>query len=118
MLAQVIRSGEYLHSTDEQDKRFVREPNLIEHETARFWEDADFAGWKAVHIDGESETKKGPPYLYKNDMSMERTPPVAYFLNLCNMDWRWPTLMDGAEVSFLRKGADPLCGLFKDEVNN
>lgn len=87
-------------------------------ETARFWEDADFAGWKAVHIDGESETKKGPPYLYKNDMSMERTPPVAYFLNLCNMDWRWPTLMDGAEVSFLRKGADPLCGLFKDEVNN
>lgn len=87
-------------------------------ETARFWEAANFASWKAVQVNGESETKKGPPYLCKNDMSMERHPPVAYFLNLCNMDWRWPTLMDGAEDSWLHKGADPLCGLFKDEVAN
>ncbi|KAL8636830.1 MAG: hypothetical protein Q9228_005821, partial [Teloschistes exilis] len=65
-------------------------------ETARFWEAANFASWKAVQVNGESETKKGPPYLCKNDMSMERTPPVAYFLNLCNTDWRWPTLMNGA----------------------
>ncbi|KAI4255944.1 MAG: hypothetical protein LQ352_002329 [Teloschistes flavicans] len=89
-------------------------------DTAKFWEEANFASWKAVQINGDLETKKGPPYLCKNDMAYERTPPVAYFLNMCNMDWRWPTKKDDAHLDdnlYLHKGADPLCGLFKEEVD-
>ncbi|KAL9594141.1 MAG: hypothetical protein Q9219_007204 [cf. Caloplaca sp. 3 TL-2023] len=67
---------------------------------------------------------KDPPYLCKNDMAIERTLPVPYFLTLCHMDRRWPTIQDGDEddwaahdIFFLQKGADPLCSEFQAEVN-
>ncbi|KAL8766988.1 MAG: hypothetical protein Q9209_006400 [Squamulea sp. 1 TL-2023] len=91
-------------------------------ETVQFWKAANFDSWEATRITGNLETERGPPYLCKNDMAIKRTPPVDYFLNMCNMNWRWPTLTDRANRSewndylHLHRGQDVHCPAFKSLV--
>ncbi|KAL8929145.1 MAG: hypothetical protein Q9172_000580 [Xanthocarpia lactea] len=98
--------------------------------TAAFWEAANFDSWKAADL-GEFpllEHKYGPPFLCANDMSIQRISPVDYFLNMCNMDWRWPTKRDENRLplkiwnddsfQYLQKGADVLCKPFKEEMDS
>lgn len=94
--------------------------------TAPFLDAANFASWKAVEIKGDSYSKLGPIYLCQNDMAKSQTPPVDYFLNLCNMGWRWPLKSDdntgkvepphGDDDKYLQRGKDPHCDAFRDEV--
>ena len=98
--------------------------------TAEFWEAANFDSWEAVDLGKFPliEHKNGPPFLCANDMSIQRISPVDYFLNMCNMDWRWPTKRDekrlpleiwnGDSFQFLQKGADVLCKPFKEEMDS
>ncbi|KAL8715205.1 MAG: hypothetical protein Q9220_001163 [cf. Caloplaca sp. 1 TL-2023] len=87
-------------------------------ETDAFWTAANFPSWKYAQV-GNFETRKGPPYLCKNDMSIAQTAPVPYFLNLCFMGWRWPTQLDLAEnpdARWLHRGFDLHCADFFQEV--
>ncbi|KAL8912605.1 MAG: hypothetical protein Q9171_002407 [Xanthocarpia ochracea] len=98
--------------------------------TAEFWEAANFDSWEAVDLGKFPllEHQRGPPFLCANDMSIQRISPVDYFLNMCNMDWRWPTKRDtyrsplnipgGQNSDYLQKGADVLCKPFKDEMDS
>lgn len=94
--------------------------------TAPFLEAANFASWKAVEITGDSYSKLGPIYMCQNDMAKSKTPPVEYFLNLCNMGWRSPLRSDdnkgkvkpphGDDDLYLQRGKDPHCDAFRAEV--
>ncbi|KAL9032925.1 MAG: hypothetical protein Q9180_006223 [Flavoplaca navasiana] len=81
-------------------------------ETSKFWTAAGFA----TEINGNLEIGEGPPYMCKNDMSIAQTKPVAYFMNMCNMGWRWPTQMDNQNKDRLQKGPDPHCAAFEAEA--
>ncbi|KAL8695709.1 MAG: hypothetical protein Q9224_003217 [Gallowayella concinna] len=87
--------------------------------TTKFWEEANFDSWTATHQTGDKAIKKIPAYVCKNDMAINREPPVTYFLNLCNMGWRWPNKKDPKDPEgFLLKGADNLCREFKSAVDD
>ncbi|KAL9011088.1 MAG: hypothetical protein Q9173_004035 [Seirophora scorigena] len=68
---------------------------------------------------GDEENHKSAVYLAKNDMAIARVPPVAYFMNMCNMGWHWPRDDSPSEWNsyFLNRGADPSCELFKQTIN-
>lgn len=83
-------------------------------ETTQFWTAANFDSWAATKVEGQWQTEKGPPYLCKSDMSIAQTPPVAYFINMCNLGWRWPTVTDDNDL--LMKGPDSHCEEFKYEA--
>ncbi|KAL8947321.1 MAG: hypothetical protein Q9222_006387 [Ikaeria aurantiellina] len=94
--------------------------NEFGRETNDFWEAASFDTWSNAKV-GNWATKKGPQYLCKNDMSIARTYPVAYFINLCYMGWRWPTKLDRAEnkgARWLHRGPDIHCKEFITETLN
>ncbi|KAI4275331.1 MAG: hypothetical protein LQ337_003315 [Flavoplaca oasis] len=87
-------------------------------ETAQFWTAANFDRWAEQKIKTEPDRRmqsgRGPQFLCKNDMSIARTPPVTYFINMCNMGWRWPLLKENTEM--LMEGSDLRCEAFKEEV--
>ena len=95
--------------------------------TAPFLDAANFASWKAVAVtEGDSYTQMGPIYLCQNDVAKSQTPPVEYFLNLCNLGWRWLLRLDdytgklkpphGDDDLYLQRGKDPHCEAFRAEV--
>ncbi|KAL9036501.1 MAG: hypothetical protein Q9180_004264 [Flavoplaca navasiana] len=91
-------------------------------ETAQFLEAANFQSWHAVEVTGDFYKKLGPVYLCQNDMAKSETPPVDYFLNMCNSGWRWPTKVDKYPdrvydaVRHLTRGPDPICDNLKTEA--
>ncbi|KAL8966363.1 MAG: hypothetical protein Q9183_003404 [Haloplaca sp. 2 TL-2023] len=91
-------------------------------ETVQFWDAMRFDTWNAARLkDPEVEDKKGPPFICRNDMAIQRVWPVQYYLNLCNMGWHWPTGHDihalHRSMDYLLKGEDLDCQNFRTEVN-
>ncbi|KAI4113648.1 MAG: hypothetical protein LQ345_005412 [Seirophora villosa] len=88
-------------------------------ETTLFWKETDFAQWIQNQTPGDEENYKSAVYLAKNDMAIARVPPVAYFMNMCNMGWHWPHEDSPSEWNFyfLNRGADPSCELFKQTID-
>ena len=86
-------------------------------ETLQFQEAANFD----IKVEGPYYKQLGPIYLCQNDMAKSETPPVDYFLNMCNMGWRWPLRMDekdhGQDGLLLHRGKDPHCDAFRAEVD-
>ncbi|KAL8992666.1 MAG: hypothetical protein Q9169_006926 [Polycauliona sp. 2 TL-2023] len=86
-------------------------------ETTQFWTAAGFDKWAATKVEDVREVHKGPPYLCKNDMAIAQTLPVPYFINMCNLDWRWPQVTDYNQF-VLMKGRDSRCEAFIEEAQN
>ncbi|KAI4086032.1 MAG: hypothetical protein LQ344_007905 [Seirophora lacunosa] len=88
-------------------------------ETTLFLKETDFAQWIQNQTPGDEENQKSAVYLAKNDMAIARVPPVAYFMNMCNMGWHWPHEDSPSEWNsyFLNRGADPSCELFKQTID-
>ena len=91
-------------------------------ETAQLLEAANFQSWHAVEVTGDLYKKLGPVFLCQNDMAKSQTPPVDYFMNMCNSGWRWPTKEDEdpdaqyKQDHYLTRGPDPICDYFKIEA--
>ncbi|KAL8686546.1 MAG: hypothetical protein Q9218_007030 [Villophora microphyllina] len=95
-------------------------------ETVDFWKATNFDSWITDHSADNREYTTGPVFQCRSDMAVQRTPPVAFFLNMCNMDWRWPIKADRIglpdsglhqyDYRYLQKGADPLCEEFKRQI--
>ena len=92
--------------------------DVMGSETTQFWTAANFDRWGDQKMRSYKnhviQPEKGPEYLCKNDMSIAQTAPVAYFINMCNLGWRWPTVID--DTFYLMRGPDLHCDSFKADV--
>lgn len=100
-------------------------------ETKAFWKQSNFDSWVADKSPGPKETHPGTIYLCRNELAHDRTPPMTYFLNMCNAGWHWPYKWEAEPASkqgawplyypetpdYLVKGADMFCDGFKTMVD-
>ncbi|KAL9000474.1 MAG: hypothetical protein Q9188_005674 [Gyalolechia gomerana] len=104
-------------------------------DTAAFWKESNFDSWVADKSPGPKETNQGTIYLCRNELANVRTPPVTYFLNMCNAGWHWPYKSESSiwptdsphafdwpqysgSGDYLIKGADEKCAAFKAKVDD
>ncbi|KAL8667746.1 MAG: hypothetical protein Q9168_007210 [Polycauliona sp. 1 TL-2023] len=86
-------------------------------ETLAFWKEAHFDEWMA-ETDRDQPLKVAKRICTKN-LLRGQTLPVEYFLNLCNMDFHWPSRLEGDRLGGdLLDGKDHLCGEFQEAVNS
>ena len=69
-------------------------------ETAAFWNASNFNNWVADPSPGPLEKKPGLILHCRNELAQVRTPPVAYYMNLCNAGWHWPRKWEVPDATF------------------
>ncbi|KAL8937961.1 MAG: hypothetical protein Q9216_004147 [Gyalolechia sp. 2 TL-2023] len=109
--------------------------DIYGRDTAAFWKEANFDSWVADKSPGPKEVHKGTIYLCRNELANVRTPPVTYFLNLCNSGWHWPYKWESSVSQwnapgafdfppytgtndYLIKGADENCENFRGQIRS
>ncbi|KAL8812679.1 MAG: hypothetical protein Q9223_007234, partial [Gallowayella weberi] len=86
-------------------------------ETTAFWGETKLDSWSEADETGDPAWAKTPAYICRNDMAINRESPVDYFLNLCNMGWRWPNKSSPKDrKGVMAKGRDSLCSEFASAV--